>query len=56
MVHLDQCVQRAIAAGANEPGTPKSLEAGHELDLVLQRYRTTFISLLRYPPKNANER
>ncbi|XP_045608227.1 nuclear pore complex protein Nup205 [Procambarus clarkii] len=56
MVSLAQAVQRAVETSANSGGTPEALEAGHDLELALQRHRTSFISLLRNPPKNANER
>lgn len=54
MVSLSQAVQRAVVE--TNGGTPEALEAGHDLELVLQRHRNTFISLLRNPPKNASER
>ncbi|XP_063595108.1 nuclear pore complex protein Nup205-like [Penaeus indicus] len=56
MVALDQAVQRAVMTSATSGGTPEALEAGHDLDLALQRHRTAFVTLLRNPPKNANER
>jgi len=56
MQALSQAVQRAVSSSAESGGSPQALEAGHELDLALQRYRSSFISLLRNPPKNANER
>lgn len=56
MVALDQAVQRAVMTSATSGGTPEALEAGHDLDLALQRHRTAFVNLLRNPPKNANER
>ncbi|KAK8387299.1 hypothetical protein O3P69_018111 [Scylla paramamosain] len=54
MVSLAQAVQRAVVETSG--GTPEALEASHDLELVLQRHRNTFISLLRNPPKSANER
>lgn len=54
MVSLAQAVQRAVVE--TNGGTPEALEASHDLELVLQRHRNTFISLLRNPPKNTNER
>lgn len=56
MVSLAQAVQRAVETSATSGGTPEALEAGHDLELALQRHRTTFISLLRTPQKNASER
>lgn len=54
MVSLAQAVQRAVVE--TNGGTPEALEASHDLELVLQRHRNTFISLLRNPPKSASER
>lgn len=54
MVSLAQAVQRAVVE--TRGGTPEALEAGHDLELVLQRHRNTFISLLRNPPKSPSER
>lgn len=54
MVSLAQAVQRAVVETSG--GTPEALEASHDLELVLQRHRNTFISLLRNPPKSASER
>ncbi|KAK4319740.1 hypothetical protein Pmani_009395 [Petrolisthes manimaculis] len=56
MVGLDQAVQRAVETSASSSGTPEALDAGHNLEVVLQRHRSAFISLLRNPPKNSNER
>ncbi|KAK7077982.1 hypothetical protein SK128_011882 [Halocaridina rubra] len=56
MVALDQAVQHAVLTSTTSGGTPEALEAGHDLDLALQRHRAAFINLLRNPPKNASER
>lgn len=56
MVGLDQAVQRAVETSTSSSGTPEALDAGHNLEVVLQRHRSAFISLLRNPPKNSNER
>lgn len=56
MVTLNHIVSKAVSVGATYGTSPETLEAANDLDVVLQRHRATFISLLRNPKKSSTER
>lgn len=62
MVSLNKSIQQAVAAASGSPSSSdaidsalKRVELAHQMNVALQKHRTTFITLL-HKPKNLNDR